>query len=254
VGADPSQPLDPCLGGTAPAGLIVPEGRTDLVHVVFKGCRIEVYSNPDRFPLERWQYVEVEVERGSDLGQVLTLDAPDLRRRKDAGIRRILRPARPEEVIALEHLRREEDPASLRRVKERVAFFGLPMHIVDAEHQFDGRRVTFYFTADHRIDFRSLVRDLAAIFRMRIELRQIGTREAARRLGGLGSCGRELCCRCMLCEFGRVSLQVAREQRLNVNPARLSGVCGRLLCCLNFEERDAAEAALEDPESIGPGE
>lgn len=123
-------------------------------------------------------------------------------------------------------------------VKERVSQFDLPMHLVDAEHQFDGHRVTFYFTADHRIDFRELVRDLASIFRTRIELRQISTREAARRLGGIATCGRQLCCECVLCNLERVSLQSARDQKLAMSPTRLSGVCGRLLCCLNFEIDD----------------
>jgi len=231
--------------------------HSGLVHVVFKGQRVEFYANPEGLALRRGAAVIVEVERGSDLGLVLLADGPDKRKRKDVEPRRILRLASEEEVERLREIRRS-DPQALATVKERVARFKLPMHMVDAEYQFDGHRVTFYFTADHRIDFRELVRDLAAIFRTRIELRQISTREAARRLGGLGTCGRVLCCSCVLCDFERVSLQSAREQKLAMSPTRLSGLCGRLLCCLNFEMDESgppcpANGAAEECEEARGG-
>jgi cell fate regulator YaaT (PSP1 superfamily) len=205
-----------------------------FVHVLFKGQRIEVLSNPARLPLAAGDKVVTEVERGNDLGEVLALDAPDIRRRRHLEPQKILRLAGPEDLGRLAEARAKDDEA-LRVAKERVRHFGLPMHLLDAEHQFDGNRVTFYFTADHRVDFRQLVRDLAGIFRTRIELRQISTREAARRLGGLGFCGRGLCCRAFLCDFEHVTLQTARLQKMGLNPTRLSGICGRLLCCLMFE-------------------
>ena len=206
----------------------------ELVQVVFKGRRVEIFTNPDALAMARGARVIVEVERGIDLGEVLSTGSFDLHRRRQKVVRRILRLATPEEIARLDQVR-GEDPAALRTVKDRVVRFGLPMHLVDAEYQLDGNRVTLYFTADHRIDFRELVRDLAAIFRTRIELRQINAREAARRLGGIGPCGRCICC-CSVCsDFERVSLQTARTQRATCNPTRLSGACGRLLCCLAYE-------------------
>lgn len=216
--------------GVSPSG-----DRPALAAILFKGRRIEAFANPDMIPLSSGMMVLVEVERGQDIGQVLHPGADEACIRRDAGSRRILRPAREDEIHQLEILR-AQDSESLEIVKQRVAHFRLPMHLIDAEHQFDRNRVTFYFTADHRVDFRELVRDLAGIFRTRIELRQIGTREAARRIGGLGPCGRCLCCSCHMWDFGRVTLQMARDQNLTISPSRLSGICGRLLCCLTYEE------------------
>lgn len=218
------------------------------VYVLFKGRRIELFDNPAGLPLTPGQRIIVEVERGFDLGTVLDLpracEECVEERRRDRRRFHVLRAATTEESARQGDLRREEGE-SLALVKKRVERFQLPMHVVDAEHQFDGNRVTFYFTADHRVDFRELVRDLAEHFRTRIELRQIGTREAARRLGGVGPCGRELCCCSFLWDFERVTLQMAREQNLAINPARLSGICGRLLCCLAYEEggRPAASSS-----------
>lgn len=212
-----------------------PSPEASEVCVLFKGRRIDRFLNPDRIDLPAGTHVLVEAERGTDLGEVVDMGSAGPTRRRDVSPRRVLRAATPEEVEASAELPKDE-LAALEQVRERVSHFRLPMHLVDAEYQFDRNRVTFYFTADHRVDFRELVRDLAALFRTRIELRQIGTREAARRLGGLGSCGRELCCSSFLWDFERVTLQMAREQNLAINPARLSGLCGRLLCCLNYEE------------------
>ncbi len=210
-------------------------GARGLVAVLFKGRRVECFSNPEAIALSPGMMVLVEVERGEDMGEVLLPDAPAIGRRRDGGPRRIIRAAREEEIHQLEILR-AQDQESLETVKQRVEHFRLPMHLIDAEHQYDRNRVTFYFTAEHRVDFRELVRDLAGIFRTRIELRQIGTREAARRIGGLGPCGRCLCCSCHMWDFGRVTLQMARDQKLSISPSRLSGVCGRLLCCLTYED------------------
>ncbi len=205
------------------------------VCVRFKGRRVEIFRDDERLKPPLGAFVVVETERGCDLGEVVEAPSPGLTIRPGSRSRRLLREATPEEMQRREAMRAEDD-ASLAVVRERVKHFGLPMHLVDAEHQFDGNRISFFFTADHRVDFRDLVRDLAGIFRTRIELRQIGTREAARRLGGLGPCGRDLCCGCFLADFERVTLQMARDQNLPINPSRLSGICGRLLCCLTFEE------------------
>jgi cell fate regulator YaaT (PSP1 superfamily) len=205
------------------------------VCVRFKGRRLELFRDDDRLNLPPGALVVVEAERGCDLGEVVEIPSPSLTMRLGPRSHRLLREATPEDVQQREALCAEDD-ASLAVVRERVKHFGLPMHLVDAEHQFDGNRISFFFTADHRVDFRGFLRDLAGIFRTRIELRQIGTREAARRLGGLGPCGRDLCCGCFLADFERVTLQMARDQNLPINPSRLSGICGRLLCCLTFEE------------------
>lgn len=213
-----------------------------VVWVAFKGRRVEPFDNPGLLSFAPGDRVLVEVERGSDLGTVLDPPGDEdawLERRREHRRYRVLRAASGAEAGLVEELRAEER-ASLAIVKDRVEHFGLPMHLVDAELQFDRNRVTFFFTADHRVDFRELVRDLAGIFRTRIELRQIGTREAARRLGGIGPCGRELCCGAFLWDFERVTLQMAREQNLTINPSRLSGICGRLLCCLAYEDSGRA--------------
>lgn len=207
----------------------------ERVCVRFKGRRLEVFRNDERLELRPGTPVLVEADRGCDLGVVAETTPPGLTGRPEPRPRRVLREATPEEVERWQAIRAEDD-VSLAVVRERVEHFRLPMHLVDAEHQFDGNRISFFFTADHRVDFRDLVRDLAGIFRTRIELRQIGTREAARRLGGLGPCGRDLCCECFLWDFERVTLQMARDQNLAINPSRLSGICGRLLCCLTYEE------------------
>jgi cell fate regulator YaaT (PSP1 superfamily) len=221
-----------------PAGSATPGEELlpgEAVCVRFKGRRLELFRDDERLKPAPGTFVVVETERGCDLGEVVETPSPGLAIRPGARPHRLLREATPEEMERREAIRAEED-ASLAVVRERVKHFGLPMHLVDAEQQFDGNRISFFFTADHRVDFRSLVRDLAGIFRTRIELRQIGTREAARRLGGLGPCGRDLCCGCFLADFERVTLQMARDQNLPINPSRLSGICGRLLCCLTFEE------------------
>jgi len=121
------------------------------------------------------------------------------------------------------------------------------MKVIDAESQFDGNRITFYFTADHRVDFRELVRDLAGIFRTRIELRQVGARDAAKRYSSVGPCGRDLCCRSHLLDFEPVTLKTAKEQNLSLNPAKISGACGRLMCCLTYESEAYREAMKAAP-------
>jgi cell fate regulator YaaT (PSP1 superfamily) len=131
---------------------------------------------------------------------------------------------------------------------ERVLQHNLPMKLVEAEYNFDGSRLTFYFTAEERVDFRALVRDLAAIFRTRIELRQIGARDQAKLQGGTGSCGKALCCSSWLTDFGIVSIKMAKEQGLPLNPTKISGVCGRLMCCLSYENDNYIQAKQQMPQ------
>jgi len=145
---------------------------------------------------------------------------------------------------------REKEAKAMEICLEKIEAHGLPMKLVDVEQTFGGNKIIFYFTADGRIDFRELVKDLAAIFRTRIELRQIGVRDEAKMIGGLGCCGRELCCATWLADFASVSIRMAKEQNLSLNPTKISGICGRLMCCLKFEN-DVYEQAKEGLPELG---
>ncbi len=187
----------------------------------------------------------VEVERGQDFGCVSAVGDAVLAK---CGIGcdgcsagsppeangRVLRRALGQESHVVDELRKAEEDVR-RKVRERVAKHTLPMKVSDAEWQWDRKKLTIYFTADNRVDFRQLVRDLASLFRTRIELRQIGARDEAKRLSGVGRCGREYCCSSWLPELRPVSLSLAKDQRLSLNPSQISGGCGRLLCCLRYE-------------------
>jgi cell fate regulator YaaT (PSP1 superfamily) len=211
-----------------------------VVEVQFKGGRKEFYRNSQELTIQTGDHVLVEADRGIDLGTVhLSGDMVGLRLRskglpEDSPFPSVVRLADAEDLTAWDVNKEKETETFLvgRRTIDRM---GLQMKLVDVEWQFDGNRVTFYFTADHRVDFRDLVRKLARRFRTRVELRQIGARDEAARLGGIGSCGRELCCSTWLQEFKPVSTQAAKTQNLPLNPVRLSGQCGRLKCCLNYE-------------------
>jgi cell fate regulator YaaT (PSP1 superfamily) len=190
--------------------------------------------------LHAGDYVIVEADRGVDLGSItMTGELVRLRVRSkgmdDRGeYPNIVRVAGLSDIERLEE-NREREAESFHVGRQAIDRLDLPMKLVDVEWQFDLSKVTFFFTADHRVDFRQLVRDLASRFRTRVELRQIGARDEAGRVGGIGSCGRELCCSTWLQEFKPVSTQAAKIQNLPLNPVRLSGQCGRLKCCLNYE-------------------
>ena len=168
-----------------------------------------------------------------------------------AGERRVVRVATPEDVVA--RSRQQQREAEARRLAQtRIRERGLAMRLSKVEHAFDGSRLVFYFTAESRIDFRELVRDLAAVFRMRIEMRHIGVRDEAQALGGYGSCGRPLCCSSFLTSFAPVSIKMAKQQNMSLNPAKLSGMCGRLKCCLRFENGEGSEARSDRAEGGTP--
>lgn len=223
-----------------------------IVEVHFKGNRRAYFAAGE--PVRVNGYVIVEADRGEDLGRVTASGA--IAERKCAGCstgcaapvpeRRVLRPARPDEVERLRALRQDED--RVRRItREKVLKFGLKMKVTEAEWQFDRNKLTIYFTAERRVDFRELVRELARTFRTRIELKQIGVRDEAALLGGVGRCGRELCCSTWLREIKPVSLQLAKDQRLSLNPAQISGCCGRLMCCLTYEHEAYVQARKKFP-------
>lgn len=219
----------------------VPPGPAPVYLVEFKGARKEYYRDPYNFPIAIGDAVIVQVERGEDFGRAILKFSPD--RAKDTRVKPlpIIRKATPQDIErdTENHKSEWEARQSCRRMVEER---GLEMKVVDAEWQFDHNKMTFYFTADKRVDFRALVKDLAGIFKTRIELRQIGARDEARRTGGVGICGYEQCCTLFLKEFEPITTQMAREQSLSLNPSKISGNCGRLLCCLRYESGYYKEA------------
>ena len=223
---------------------------TSVIEVRFKGNRREYFSWPsaDSSPLRLDDAVIVEVERGQDLGIVSAVGSVAEKKCERCGAcnrqggdappapspRAILRQATADDRKTAADLRSNEEDVR-RTVRDRVRQHALPMKVSDAEWQWDKRKLTIYFTAEQRVDFRALVRDLAGVFRTRIELRQIGARDEARRLDGIGRCGRQLCISSWLPEGRPVSLSLAKAQGLSLNPVQISGPCGRLLCCLHYE-------------------
>jgi cell fate regulator YaaT (PSP1 superfamily) len=216
-----------------------------LVEVRFKGNRKAYFTSEESDDLAPGQEVIVAVDRGEDLGLVSAVG--DLAAKKcgvgcsgcaltapKAPDGAVVRRASTEDTHLARELRKAEDDVR-RKVIERVSAHQLTMKVSDTEWQWDRRKLTIYFTAETRVDFRALVRDLASLFRTRIELRQIGARDEAKRLEGVGRCGREYCCSSWLPELRPVSLSLAKDQRLSLNPSQISGGCGRLLCCLRYE-------------------
>ena len=208
---------------------------TKVVGVRFRNAGNIYYFDPLQFNIQKNDHVIVETARGVEYGLVLI----EPREVEDD---RIVQPLKPVLRVALP----EDDEKEVQnKLKEKEAFHvclekivkhQLDMKLVDAEYTFDNNKLLFYFTADGRIDFRELVKDLASVFRTRIELRQIGVRDETKILGGIGICGRPLCCHTFLSEFAPVSIKMAKEQNLSLNPTKISGVCGRLMCCLKNEQ------------------
>ncbi len=197
----------------------------------------QVYScnAPEGFGLKEGDYVIVEHDRGLDYGQIIppNNETPPAAGVKET-IKKIMRPANERDLRQIEEGRskaKEAFNSCLKKIEEHK----LDMKLVKAEYSFDRSKIIFYFTAPGRVDFRNLVKDLAKIFKARIELRQIGVRDEAKLLGGFGSCGRELCCVRFLNDFEPVTIKMAKEEGLPLNPPKISGLCGRLMCCLNFE-------------------
>ena len=213
-----------------------------LVEVAFKGNRKEFFLWDGEDPPRVESAVIVEVDRGEDFGRVHAIGERAATRcggcahgcGTAAPERKVLRPATPEDERRANELP-DEDESARRKASERVKAHALVMKLSDAEWQWDRKKLTLYFTADKRVDFRALVRDLAAAFRTRIELKQIGVRDEAKRLDGIGRCGRQYCSASWLPELRPVNLQVAKDQHLSLNPSQISGACGRLMCCLRYE-------------------
>lgn len=206
----------------------------ELYVVEFKGSRRAPFYNSYHHALRVNDLVITQVEQGEDIGKVARRVEANLVFAEADRPRSILRPAGKEDKARFEQNRINEQLYK-REVTGLVRRHGLIMKIVDAEIQHDGHKITFFFTADHRVDFRSLVRDLASRYRTRIELRQIGVRDEARRVDGYGICGQRQCCNTFIGDFAPITTSHAREQDLSLNPSKISGNCGRLLCCLRYE-------------------
>lgn len=209
------------------------------------------YFDPGSISLKNGQKVLVETVRGVEIGTVAVEPKEVTEDKLVLPLKQVLRTANEEDFV-VEEQNKQKAAEAIEIAGKKVQEHGLEMRLVDAEYTFDGSRVTLYFTADGRVDFRELVKDLAFALKARVELRQIGVRDEARLIGGFGPCGRELCCSSFLCEFQPVSIRMAKEQNLSLNPSKISGTCGRLLCCLRFESESLD---IEKPQaaSIGVG-
>jgi len=205
----------------------------EIVEVQFKAQRKEFFKNSKALYLKTGNYCVVQADRGEDMGLIISITQASLEE-IDSDMKEILRHATEKDIEALEEIREKETEA-LRICQQKVTERDLPMKLVDVEYQFDGNKITFYFTSEGRIDFRELVKDLAGVFKTRIDLRQIGVRDEARRFDGMGMCGRRLCCATFLKDFEPVTLKMAKDQNLPLTPSKISGACGRLMCCLDFE-------------------
>ena len=208
---------------------------TTVIGVRFRRAGKVYYFDPAGIEVKKGEPVIVETARGVEFGTVV-LGCREVEDEKVIQpLKQVIRVATPEDY-EINEKNREKEKTAFGICLEKIQKHGLEMKLIDAEYTFDNNKVLFYFTADGRIDFRELVKDLASVFRTRIELRQIGVRDETKIIGGIGICGRPLCCHSYLSEFAPVSIKMAKEQNLSLNPTKISGVCGRLMCCLKNEE------------------
>ena len=206
-----------------------------VVGIRFRNAGKIYYFDPKDFEMEVGSHAIVETARGIEYGTVLIAPREVADDQVIQPLKPVIRVATEEDTKTVER-NKEREKSAYKICQEKIAKHGLEMKLVQAEYTFDSNKLLFYFTADGRIDFRELVKDLASVFRTRIELRQIGVRDETKMLGGIGICGRELCCCSYLSDFVPVSIKMAKEQNLSLNPTKISGVCGRLMCCLKNEE------------------
>ncbi len=220
-----------------------------VIGVRFRRAGKIYYFGPKDYKIEKGQHVIVETARGIEYGEVVT----DILDKTDdeivAPLKPVIRVATPEDDKKVQE-NRESEKKAFEICKEKIAKHNLVMKLINCEYTFDNKKILFYFTADGRVDFRELVKDLASVFRTRIELRQVGVRDEAKMLGGIGICGRPLCCNTFLSEFSPVSIKMAKEQDLSLNPSKISGICGRLMCCLK-NEQDAYEYLNSNLPDVG---
>ncbi|MBM7700406.1 PSP1 domain-containing protein [Kurthia huakuii] len=218
-----------------------------VVGIRFKKAGKIYYFDPGELALENGEYVIVETARGIEYGKVVVppkeVDEEDV----ILPLKQVVRQANERDSIQVtENL--GDSKRAFELATEKIALHKLEMKLVDVEYTFDRNKIIFYFTAEGRVDFRELVKDLASVFRTRIELRQIGVRDEAKMLGGIGPCGRMLCCSTFLGDFEPVSIKMAKDQNLSLNPSKISGLCGRLMCCLKYENDEYEEARSKMPD------
>ncbi len=219
----------------------------DVVGIKFRNNGKIYYFDPAQIELAKGDDVIVETAKGLEFATVAAEKKQVEEREIVLPLRPVIRKATPEDCKQNEENQKKKDEA-MEICKKKVAEHGLEMKLTDVEFTFDSSKVIFYFTAEGRVDFRELVKDLAGIFHTRIELRQIGVRDESKIMGGIGNCGRELCCHQWISEFQPVSIKMAKTQNLSLNPSKISGVCGRLMCCLKYENEAYCDAKEGMPE------
>lgn len=220
-----------------------------VIGVRFKRAGKIYYFSPAGFDIKKFEKVIVETARGVEFGECVVAPKQIGEDQIISPLKNVIRIASEEDIIKNKENKQKEKEAfevCMAKIEEHQ----LKMKLIDVEYTFDNNKVIFYFTADGRVDFRELVKDLASIFRTRIELRQIGVRDEAKMIGGLGPCGRAMCCSAFLGDFAPVSIKMAKEQSLSLNPTKISGICGRLMCCLNYEQ-EAYECIRKKLPKIG---
>lgn len=221
----------------------------NIVGVRFKKPGKIYFFDPGKYHVNLKDHVIVETALGEEYGEVVIANRSVVEEKVVAPLKKVIRIATPKDTNHYEENKKKEKEA-FEICQKKVKKHGLDMNLVDVEYKFDNSKILFYFTADGRIDFRDLVKDLAAIFKTRIELRQIGVRDEVKRIGGNGVCGRELCCCSFLRNFETVSIKMAKEQGISLNPSKISGNCGRLMCCLKYEQ-DVYEDKLARLPKVG---
>lgn len=207
----------------------------NIVGIRFKKPGKIYFFDPGYLKINQKDKVVVETSLGEELGEVVISKRSMPEDKIVAPLKKVIRIATPKDLKHAEENKKKEKEA-FKICEEKIKKYKLDMHLTDVEYKFDNSKILFYFTADGRIDFRELVKDLAAVFKTRIELRQIGVRDEVKRIGGNGVCGRELCCCSFLGDFETVSIKMAKEQNISLNPSKISGNCGRLMCCLKYEQ------------------
>lgn len=217
-----------------------------VVGIKFKNTAKIYYFSPGAYDLPLGSGVIVETARGVEFGTVAFEPTEISNDKIIAPLKPIIRPAQ-EEDWKLHRKLEAKRPDTMKIAAEKIAKSGLKMKLIDVEYTFDQTKLIIYFTADGRVDFRELVKDLAMVFRTRIELRQIGARDECKKLGGLGPCGRECCCSSAMNDYSKVTIKMAKNQNLSLNPTKISGLCGRLMCCLSYENAHYAETNKKMP-------
>lgn len=217
-----------------------------IVGIKFKQTNKVYYFSPNNIELKKDDLVVVETAKGLEMGKI-AFEEREMTKEINLEIKPIIRKATEEDISASERSRDEKE-RDLSICQMHIDKNELDMKLIDVEYTLDSSKIIFYFTSDGRVDFRELVKDLAAVFKMRIELRQIGVRDEAKMIGGIGSCGRSLCCSKWLSDFQPVSIKMAKTQGLSLNPSKISGICGRLMCCLSYENDNYVESKKGMPE------